>query len=94
MLTVTAGALDRLSTKLESKKAEEDEAFRMTPRTGGWKLHLDRARPTDKEIKHDGRSVLLLDEAASRAMKDRTLDVRATHAGPRLSLRRIPDSEA
>lgn len=93
MLTVTAGALDRLSTKLDRKKAEEDEAFRMTQRTGGWKLHLDRARPTDKEIKHDGRSVLLLDEAASLAMKDRTLDVRATDSGPRLSLRKVNESE-
>jgi len=89
MFKVTAAALDRLQRKLTGKKAKDDEAFRFTPRTGGWKLRLDRARPADTEFTHDGRSVLLIDGAVSQAMTDMTLDVKSTDSGPRLKLRRI-----
>ncbi len=89
MLTVTAGALERLSSKLAGKKARDDEAFRFTRRTGGWKLRLDRARTADTEFTHEGRSVLLLDGAVSQAMTNGTLDVRTTDVGPRLRLRRV-----
>jgi hypothetical protein len=93
MLTVTAGALDRLSTKLTRKKTTHGVALRFTRADGGWRLRPDHARPADMEFKHDGRSVLLLDEAASKAMTNMTLDVKSTHSGPRLSLRKVNDSE-
>jgi hypothetical protein len=93
MFTVTAAALDRLSRKLAGKKADDDEAFRFTRRTGGWRLRLDCARPADTAFPHDGRSMLLLDTAVSQAMTNMTLDVRSTDSGPRLRLRRVTSSK-
>ena len=87
MLTVTPGAGVRLIRKLAHKGATEDMAMRFTRRPAGWKLRLDHARPADTAITHNGRIVLLLDEAVSQAMADMTLDVTDTKAGPRLALR-------
>lgn len=87
MLTVTPGARERLTRKLAHKKAGEDEAMRFTRKPGGWKLSVDRARPADTAITYQGRIVLLLDKATSRAMTNATLDVKDTNAGPRLRLR-------
>jgi len=93
MFTVTVAALDRLSSKLTSKKANDGEAFRFTQRTGGWRLRLDRPHPADTAFSHDGRSVLLLDSAVSQAMANLTLDVRRTDSGPRLKLSRLTDNK-
>ena len=89
MFTVTIGALNRLSKKLARKKPKDGVALRFTRRTGGWRLGLDQPRPGDTEFSHDGRSVLLLDAAVSRAMTNMTLDVKSTDSGSRLTLRRI-----
>ena len=89
MLTVTAAARDRLLTKLGCKKAADDVALRFTRRKGGWRLRLDRAGPDDTAFTHEGRDVLLLDEAVSKAMTMMTLDVSSTETGPKLTLRRI-----
>ncbi len=87
MLTVTPAARKRLTRKLSRKKAGNDEAMRLSRKPGGWKLAMDRARPADTTIIHEGRIVLLLDEAASQAMTRATLYVKNTGAGPRLRLR-------
>ena len=87
MLTVTPAARERLARKLARKKAGEDEAMRATRRPGGWKLSVDRAHAADTVILHEGRIVLLLDEAASRAMTNATLDVQESDGRPRLKLR-------
>lgn len=94
MLTVTKPALDRLSHRLARKKAADDVALRFTRRAGGWNLDPDRARPGDITFAHDGRNVLLLDEAVSQGMTDLTLDVRTTEAGLRLRLHRITGRDA
>ncbi len=88
MLNVTQPALDRLSRRLARKEAAADVALRFTRREGGWKLGPDQTRPGDVTFAHEGRTVLLLDASAAQAMKDMTLDVRNTPAGPRLRLRR------
>jgi hypothetical protein len=89
MLTVTNAALERLSRKLARKKAATDMALRFKRTEGRWRLRLDRARPDDATFTHQGRKVLLLDEAASKAMTTMTLGVGDTEAEPRLRLRRI-----
>lgn len=86
MLTVTRGARVRLSRKLAHRKATDDMAMRFVRREGGWKLSMDCARPADTAITHEGRIVLLLDEAVSQAMADMTLGISRTEAGPRLTL--------
>ncbi len=86
MLTVTKVARNCLASKLAGIKAADDVAIRITRKSGIWKLRLGRARPTDMTIDHDGRTVLLLGEVVSQAMTDKTLDVRDTKRGPRLTL--------
>jgi len=88
MLNVTRSALARLCRRLARQQAVEGVALRFTRRAGGWKLGPDQARPGDVTFAHDGRNVLLLDEAAAEAMTNMTLLVRNTEAGPRLRLRR------
>jgi hypothetical protein len=92
MLTVTTGALGRLSSKLTCRNAGEEMALRFTRALGGWRLSLDSVCPADKTFSHEGRKVLLLDSTASKAMRNMTLDVRSTRKGPRLSLRRDSDN--
>lgn len=76
MLTVTSAARECLLSRLSRKKAADDVALRFTRRDGGWRLGLDRAGPDDTAFTHEGRKVLLLDEAVSEAMADMTLDIR------------------
>ncbi len=89
MLTVTVAARDCLLAKLGRRKAADDVAMRFTRKKHGWRLRPDRTSPNDTAFTHQGRNVLLLDEAVSKAMADMKLDVRATAAGPRLKLRRV-----
>jgi hypothetical protein len=63
--------------------------MRFTRRAGGWRLGLDSAGPDDTAFTHEGRNVLLLDEAVSKAMANMKLDVRATEGRPGLKLCRI-----
>jgi hypothetical protein len=90
MLTVTQAALERLSQKLERKRVKKltaGMAMRFTQGHSGWRLRPDAERPMDEKFTYLGRSVLLLDSAASEALTNRTLDVREADAGPRLTLR-------
>lgn len=93
MIIVTAQALERLSQKLERKRAPHDKAWRFRYSAGRWKLHLDRARPDDATFMHQQRKVLLLDLAAASAMDALTLTTRETDTGPRLRLRRTLTDE-
>lgn len=93
MLTVTTEALERLSRKLARKRAANDVALRFRRAEGRWRLRIDRMRPDDATFAHEGRNVLLLDEAASKAMTALTLMVRDTGAGPRLKLSRAAKAE-
>jgi hypothetical protein len=76
-----------LSEKLNNRKAAEDVAMRFTRGQGGWRLRPDRTRPADTTFSHEGRDVLVLDDEVAKAMADKTLDVKDTKAGPRLTLR-------
>lgn len=88
MLTVTKTALDRLSRRLARREAAEGMALRFTRREGGWTLRLDHESAGDTAFTHDGRKVLLLDEAVSKAMADMTLDTRGGDQQSRLRLYR------
>lgn len=86
MLTVTPGAGVRLLRRLRRKDVAADMAMRFTRGAAAWKLRLDRIRPSDTVIVHQGRTVLLLDEAVAREMTNMTLGIRKTEAGPRFAL--------
>ena len=87
MLTVTKPALERLSRRLVRKGAPDGVALRFMRREGHWRLLLDHESAGDTAFSHDGRKVLLLDEAVSQAMANMTLDTKKTGERPRLRLR-------
>ncbi|MCK6456599.1 MAG: hypothetical protein L6Q92_08735 [Phycisphaerae bacterium] len=93
MLTVTPAALERLSRKLVYKKAAEGAALRFVRARKCWRLKLDRPRPDDATFTHEGRRVLVLDQAVAEAMAAMTLSVHSTEAGPRLRLLKNQDTE-
>lgn len=94
MLKVTTAALDRLSQKLDNKKAADEAALRFTRKPGGWRLQIDDPRPADKAFTHEGKKVLVMDGEVSQAMANMTLDVEKTGGGPRLRLLSDPGSES
>jgi hypothetical protein len=87
MLNVTDHARDRLLEKLAHRKATDDQALRFIRLPSGWRLDPDQARPDDTTFTRGGRNVLLLDAATAKALSDKTLDVKDTAAGARLTLR-------
>jgi Fe-S cluster assembly iron-binding protein IscA len=87
MLTVTEAAGGYLSSWLERANATDDTAVRLFVEPKGLAAALDTERPGDTTIEHAGRRVLLLDEEASQALSERTLDVQRTPDGPRLGIK-------
>ena len=88
MLAVTKAGLERLSRKLARKGAADGMALRFKRRERGWTLRLDHESAGDTAFTHDGRKVLLLDEAVSKAMANMTLDTRKSGERSRLRLYR------
>jgi hypothetical protein len=94
MLSVTKPALERLSRRLTRRGVAEGMALRFARQDGRWTLLLDRQSAGDTAFSHDGRTVLLLDEAVSEAMADMTLDAKMTGGRSRLKLHRGERHEA
>ena len=94
MLTVTKPALERLFRKVTRRGVAEGMAMRFARQDARWTLLLDRESAGDRVFSHDGRTVLLLDEAVSEAMADMTLDTRKVGRRTRLKLRRSEHHEA
>lgn len=86
MLTITEAAGGYLNKWLDEAKAAPDTAVRLAVASKGFTAALDKERPGDLTVDHDGRKVLLLDEQASSALSERTLDVKGTPEGPKLGL--------
>lgn len=88
MLTLTEEACARLADKLARKRAGEATALRFVrrERRKGWTLLFDSPGTSDTTFSHHGRIVLVLDEQASKSLRDKMLDVRETKEGPRLRL--------
>ncbi len=93
MLIVTLAARQCLLARLARKKAADDVAMRFTRGENGWQLGPDRASPDDVTFTHDGRKVLLIDEAASKAMANMTLDAKKNGRRPGLKLSRTARRE-
>jgi Fe-S cluster assembly iron-binding protein IscA len=93
MLTVTESALDRMSRRLARKEAADGVALRFTRREGGWKLRLDQESAGDTAFTRDGRTVLVLDKAASEAMANMTLGIGKRGDRSRFRLRRNESSK-
>jgi Fe-S cluster assembly iron-binding protein IscA len=88
MLTITEGAVTRLTSILDREECPEDVAVRLMYEGRRIAMTLDGERQGDTAFKHQGRTVLRLDERVSRRLENRTLDVKHTDDGARLTLRR------
>lgn len=90
MLTVTVAARARLARKLVRKKCTAEQALRFVrdDERSRWSMEVDTITDSDVLYAHEGRTVLVLDEEASRRLRNRMLEVRETDEGPRLRLRK------
>jgi len=86
MLTITEAAGGSLNEWLVAEKAAPDTAVRLSVAPNGFTATLDKERPGDSSVDHEGRKVLLMDEQASSVLSERTLDVKGTPGGPKLGL--------
>jgi hypothetical protein len=91
MLTVTHAVLERLSRRLARQKAAADVALRFTRQERHWKLRPDTARADDTKFAHEGRTVLLLDQATCQALANLTLDIGDSETRRRFRLSRSPN---
>lgn len=86
MLTMTETAGDYLSKVLDAANAATEAAVRLSVGNNALSASIDEQRPGDATLFHEGRQVLLLDESASQALDEKTLDVKATPEGRKLTI--------
>jgi hypothetical protein len=87
LFTVTNDAAARLARRL-SKEGGQERTFRFVREDHGWRLRLGHVMDGDTIIQHRSKAVLVMDSAVAGGLADRTLDVKSTVKGPRLSLHR------
>jgi len=94
MIQVTEKASGVLLEALEAKADDETQGIRLTEATGdGFGLALDVERKGDQVIEHEGRKVLMVEEALGEELEGAILDVVEATRGPILSLQ-MPEGEA
>jgi Fe-S cluster assembly iron-binding protein IscA len=86
MLTMTEAAGAHLVDLLGEAEAPEDVAIRFVVEPEGLSLRLDKERPGDESLSHEGKTVLLVDDQISEMLIDKTLDVTQSDEGLKLTL--------
>jgi Fe-S cluster assembly iron-binding protein IscA len=86
MLTVTDAAGAHLVDLLGEAEAPEDVAIRFVVESEELTLRLDKEKPGDESLIHEGKTVLLLDEEMSPMLSGKTLDIEDSDEGPKLTL--------
>ena len=86
MFKVSDAAAVRLAEKLERLEAPREKVARFCVDREGLHLRLSKVRPGDTQFAHEGKTVLVVDDELVRRLASRTLDVKQTAAGSRLSL--------
>lgn len=95
MLRLTDKAGDCIAQMLEEGRVPANQAIRLIlDPSGTLEPTIDRARPGDVTYEHQGRLVLLLDDAALSILADRQLEVRQTADGPQLDAIDLSAAEA
>jgi Fe-S cluster assembly iron-binding protein IscA len=87
MLTVTEAAGDKLASLIANAQAPKGVAIRAVAQENGITLQLDKAQPGDETFEHEGKTVLVADEEASKQLTGKTFDVVKTAEGSDLTLR-------
>ena len=85
MLTVTEAAR-RYLTRLVQAKSTRDKTIRLVLNGSKFQIALDKARPDDMTITHEGNTVLIFDEKVSIRLEGHRLDVEGIADSKRLAL--------
>ncbi len=85
MLTVTEAAR-RYLTRLVQAKSTRDKTIRLVLSGSKFQIALDKARPDDMTITHEGNTVLVFDDKVSIRLEGHRLDVEGVADSKRLAL--------
>jgi len=88
VLTLAESAGAHLADILADKECTDDVAVRFVCAEPGHSLVLDSQKAGDSTLKHEGRTVLLLDQTAVELLDGEMLDVEQTGTGVKLFLAR------
>ena len=80
MIQVTERARETFKNKLEDLIERPGAVLRIGSTDSGLEIFPDTLKDDDQIIEHDGRAVLLIDQAVSATLADTTIDVEE-HAG-------------
>ena len=87
MLTVSDAACEHLVAVLDQmEEAPDGAAIRILTGPQGLNMAVDTPNDGDKTVEHDGRTVLVLDEAVCNLLDERTLDIQDTEQGKALAI--------
>ncbi|HXH22423.1 MAG TPA: hypothetical protein VNN10_10355 [Dehalococcoidia bacterium] len=87
MISVTQRAASVLAEALRAGEAGQEVGFRLVPaRPGEILLAIDGPREGDRVVRHEERTVLLLDEWAVRELAGAVLDAEISGDGASLTL--------
>jgi len=75
MLQITKPAGDTIQQVLSSVTEVEDPRVRIGATAEGVKMAIDKERPGDTVVEHEGEAVIVMDSATSDRLLDRRLDV-------------------
>ncbi len=75
-LTLTAKAIEKLETELDSKRTRPNEVFRLTTGpSGDFGMRLDEPTADDVVLRHEGTPLLAVAQGLADRLADAALDV-------------------
>lgn len=86
MLEMTPTAAEFLYAVLERAQAPSEAAIRLEIDGDALTSRIDRPRPGDARLEHEGRNVLVLDERVAELLEGITIDVAPGEQGDSLVL--------
>ena len=84
MIQVTERARETFKNKLEDLIERPGVMLRIGSTDSGLEIFPDTVKDGDQIIEHDGRAVLLIDQAVSETLADTTIDVEEHADGARV----------
>lgn len=86
MFNVTNAAVARLAEELGRLELSDSRVVRFCRKDDGMHLRLSEALPEDRGFSHDGKVVLVVDGPLAQRLASRTLGIKETSKGAKLSL--------
>lgn len=87
MLAMTENAGEFLTQMLTEAEASEDVCVRIASKEGQLVLKFDKQGPDDAAYSHEGRTVLVVEEALAQDLQERQIAVEEKESGAHLVLK-------